>query len=193
MAFMLGHSAGFSSGWKVDTKGAAVSTVMVSLVGVILAIIASLLPWPLLLIRKAQTGTEALTSDTLNLWSRAVKVFLSESNQEYEMDGMATSRGNLQTSAAALGYAIDNAWWECLGLGPWQRSRAALATYRRHILENHDRLPSVLYACTHNDQEKSHFDMMNPLKVQIDDLMAHSQILYQKSHFDMMNPLKEQI
>merc|ERR1719230_418760 len=94
---------------------------------------------------------------------------------------MATSRGNLQSSVGALGYAIDNAWWECLGLGSWQRSRAAMAAYRRHILDNHDRLPSVLFACAHNDQEKSHFDMMNPLKEQIEELMAHSQILYQKA------------
>ena len=49
------------------------------------------------------------------------------------------------------------------------------------MLENHDRIPSVLYACAHNDQEKSHFDMMNPLKEQIEELMAHSQILYQKA------------
>merc|ERR1719191_402473 len=181
MSFMLGHSDGFSSGWEINTKGAAVSNVMVSLLGVTLAIIASLLPWPILLIRKAQTGAEVLTSDTLNLWGRAVAVFLSEGNQDYEMDGMATSRGKLQASVAGLGYSVDNAWGECLGLGPRQRSRAALTAYRRHILENHDRLPSVLFACAHNDQEKSHFDMMNPLKGQIEELMAHSQILYQKA------------
>jgi len=181
MAFMLGHSAGFSSGWEINTKGLAVSNVMVSLLGVTLAIIASLLPWPILLIRRAQTGAEVLTSDTLNLWSRAVKVFLSEGNQDYEKDGMATSRDGLQASAGNLGYAIENAWWECFGMGPWQRSRAAMTTFRRYITENHDRIPSVLFACAHNDQEKSHFDLMNPLKEQIEELMAHSQILYQKA------------
>merc|ERR1719389_450373 len=181
MAFMLGHSAGFSSGWQINTKGAAVSNVMVSLVGVTLAIIASLLPWPILLIRRAQVGADVLTANTLNLWSRAVRGFLSESNQEYEKDGMATSRSRLQVGAGNLGNAIENSWWECLGLGPWQRSRAAMATYRRYMLENHDRIPSVLFACAHNDQEKSHFDMMNPLKEHIEELMAHSQILYQKA------------
>merc|ERR1719443_303275 len=181
MAFMLGHSAGFSSGWQINTKGAAVSNVMVSLVGVTLAIIASLLPWTILLIRRAQVGADVLTANTLNLWSRAVKVFLAEGNQDYEKDGMASSRSGLQARAGTLSYAIENAWWECLGLGPWQRSRAAMATYRKYILENHDRIPSVLFACAHNDQEKSHFDMMNPLKQQIDELMAHSQILYQKA------------
>merc|ERR1719311_298754 len=82
MSFMLGQSDGFSSGWEINTKGLAVSNLLVSLVGVTLAIVASLLPSPILLIRKAQTSAEALTSDTLNLWSHAVKVFLSEGNQE---------------------------------------------------------------------------------------------------------------
>merc|ERR1719213_360378 len=181
MSFMLGHSDGFSSGWEIDTKGAAVSMVMVSSVGVSLAIVASLLPWPLLMIRKAQTGAEVLTSETLMLWSRAVKVFLSEGNMDYEKDGMASTQSHLQVNAGTLGYAIENSWWECLGLGSWQRSRAAMATYRKYILENHDRIPSVLFACAHNDQEKSHFDLMNPLKPQIEDLMAHSQLLYQKA------------
>jgi hypothetical protein len=181
MSFMKGHAAGFSSGWEIDTKGAAVSNVMVSLVGVTLAIIASLLPFPILLIRKARTGAEALTSDTLSLWARAVKVFLSEGNEEYEKDRMSTSRDQLQASVGNLGYAIENSWWECLGMGPWQRSRAALTMYRRYIMDNHDRLPSVLFACAHNDGAKSHFDIMNPLKEQIEDLMAHSQLLYQKA------------
>jgi len=181
MSFMLGHSDGFSSGWEINTKGAAVSMVMVSSIGVSLAIIASLIPWPILLIRKAKAGAEVLTSDTLNLWTRAVKVFLSEENQEYELDGMATSRSGLQARAGTLSYAIENAWWECLGMGPWQRSRAAMTTYHRYMIENHDRIPSVLFACTHNDQGKSHFDMMNPLKEQIDEVMAHTQLLYQKA------------
>jgi len=181
MSFMKGHAAGFSSGWEISTKGAAVSNVMVSFLGVTLAIIASLLPWPILLVRKAQTGAEVLTSDTLNLWSRAVRVFLSEGSQEYEKDGMSASRDRLQTEAGSLGYAIENAWWECLGMGPWQRVRTALSTHRRYMLENHDRLPSVLFACAHNDGSKSHFDIMNPLKEQIEDLMAHTQILYQKA------------
>merc|ERR1719174_1692805 len=181
MSFMKGHAAGFSSGWEINTKGAAVSNVMVSLLGVTLAIIASLLPWPILLIRKAQTGAEVLTSDTLNLWSRAVRVFLSEGSQEYEKDGMSASRDRLQTEAGSLGYAIENAWWECLGMGPWRGVRTALSTHRRYMLENHDRLPSVLFACAHNDGSKSHFDIMNPLKEQIEDLMAHSQLLYQKA------------
>merc|ERR1719213_5038 len=181
MSFMLGHSDGFSSGWEIDTKGAAVSMVMVSSVGVSLAIVASLLPWPLLMIRKAQTGAEVLTSETLMLWSRAVKVFLSEGNMDYEKDGMASTQSHLQVNAGTLGYAIENSWWECFGLGSWQRSRAALATYRLRMLENHDRMPSVLFAIEHNDQEKSHFDMMNPLKVHIEELRAHSQLLYQKA------------
>merc|ERR1719213_785911 len=181
MSFMLGHSDGFSSGWEIDTKGAAVSMVMVSSVGVSLAIVASLLPWPLLMIRKAQTGAEVLTSETLMLWSRAVKVFLSEGNMDYEKDGMASTQSHLQVNAGTLGYAIENSWWECFGLGSWQRSRAALATYRLRMLENHDRMPSVLFAIEHNDQEKSHFDMMNPLKEHIEELMAHSQLLYQKA------------
>jgi len=181
MSFMLGHSDGFSSGWEIDTKGAAVSMVMVSSVGVSLAIVASLLPWPLLMIRKAQTGAEVLTSETLMLWSRAVKVFLSEGNMDYEKDGMASTQSHLQVNAGTLGYAIENSWWECFGLGSWQRSRAALATYRLRMLDNHDRMPSVLFAIEHNDQEKSHLDMMNPLKEQIEELMAHSQILYQKA------------
>merc|ERR1719375_754939 len=178
---MLGHSAGFSSGWQINTKGAAVSNVMLSLVGVTLAIIASLLPWPILLIRRAQVGADVLTANTLNLWSRAVKVFLAEGNQDYEKDGMETDRDGLQASVGNLGYQIENSWWECLGLGAWQRSRAAMATYRQYMLENHDRIPSVLFACAHNDQEQSHFDLMNPLKAQIEELMAHSQLLYQKA------------
>merc|ERR1719473_2242716 len=94
---------------------------------------------------------------------------------------MASTRSHLQVNAGTLGYAIENSWWECFGLGSWQRSRAALATYRLRMLENHDRMPSVLFAIEHNDQEKSHFDVMNPLKEQIEELVAHSQILYQKA------------
>jgi len=181
MEFMLGHSGGFNSGWQIDTEGSAVSMVVVSQLGVTFAIIASLLPWPLLLIRKARTETEVLTTDTLNLWRRAVQVFLAEAEEDDEKEGLAKARDGLQASVASLGYDIENAWWECFGLGPWQRSRTAMATCRRYIIENHDRLPSVLFAVEHNDQDKSHFDLMKPLKERIEELMAHSQILYQKA------------
>jgi hypothetical protein len=181
MSFMLGHSAGFSSGWQINTRGAAVSNVLVSLIGVTLAIIATLIPSPILLIRKAQTGAEVLTTETCNLWSRSVKVFLAESSEEYEKDTLLKSRDGLQGSLGALGYAIENAWWECFGLGPWQRCRMTLKAYHRRIAENHDRLPAVLFAVQHNDNGKSHFDLMNPLKAHVDELMAHSQILYQKA------------
>merc|ERR1719502_2263186 len=66
-------------------------------------------------------------------------------------------------------------------MGPWQRTRKTLFTFARHLAENHDRLPSVIYACKHNDGGQSHFDVMNPLKAQIEELVAHSQILYQKA------------
>jgi hypothetical protein len=181
MSFMQGHSAGFSSGWEINTKGAAVSNVMVSLAGVTLAIVASLLPWPLLLIRKAQAGAEALTSNTCNLWGSAVEIFLAESSQDYTKDILTKTRDDLEASVGNLGYSIENAWWECFGMGPWQRSRATLTAFRRHIVENHERLPSVLFAVAHNDGEKSHFDLMNPLKEHIAELVAHSQILYQKA------------
>merc|ERR1719486_764252 len=56
-----------------------------------------------------------------------------------------------------------------------------MTTYHRYMIENHDRIPSVLFACAHNDQEQSHFDLMNPLKAQIEEVMAHTQLLYQKA------------
>jgi len=181
MSFMLGQSDGFSSGWQVKTTGLAVSNVMVSLLGVSLAVLASLFPTPILLIWKARTGAEVLVTETCNLWGRAVKVFLSEGNEEYEKDTLAKSREALQGGMGALSYSIENAWWECFGMGPWQRTRKTLSTFARHLAENHDRLPSVLYACKHNDGGQSHFDVMNPLKSQIEELVAHSQILYQKA------------
>jgi len=181
MSFMLGQSNGFSSGWQINTKGAAVSNVMVSLLGVTLAIIASLLPTPILLIWKARTGAEVLITETCNLWSRAVKVFLSEGNEEYEKDTLSKSRDGLQGSLGALSYAIENSWWECFGMGSWQRTRKTLSAFHGHLAENHDHLPSILYACKHNDGGQSHFDLMRPLKAQIEELVAHSQILYQKA------------
>ena len=42
-----------------------------------------------------------LTANTLKLWSRTVKVFLAEGNQDYEKDGMATDRDGLQASVGA--------------------------------------------------------------------------------------------
>jgi hypothetical protein len=66
-------------------------------------------------------------------------------------------------------------------MGPWQRTRTLLTAFSGHLAENHDHLPSVLFACAHNDGGKSHFDVMNPLKQQIEELVAHSQILYQKA------------
>merc|ERR1719174_3153018 len=106
MSFMLGQSDGFSSGWQVKTTGLAVSNVMVSLLGVSLAVLASLFPTPILLIWKARTGAEVLVTETCNLWGRAVKVFLSEGNEEYEKDTLAKSREALQGGMGALGYSI---------------------------------------------------------------------------------------
>merc|ERR1719502_2386934 len=66
-------------------------------------------------------------------------------------------------------------------MGPWQRTRKTLSVFHGRLAENHGRLPSVIYACKHNDGGQSHFDVMNPLKAQIEELVAHSQILYQKA------------
>merc|ERR1719321_1189043 len=71
MSFMTGNAAGFSANWELNTKGAAVSNVLVSFAGVMFAILGSLVPWPMLAIRKAREGARHLTSETCAMWQRA--------------------------------------------------------------------------------------------------------------------------
>jgi len=181
MSFMTGDHTGFSSNWEVNTKGAAVSNVLVSFAGVMFAILGSLLPWPILAIWKAREGAQHLTADSCAMWERAVKNFCAESTQAYEIDALGRKRDDLQAGLINLSCAIQNAWWECFGMGSWQRSRLTLTAYARKMAEDHDRLPSLLFACEHNDASQSHSDFMKPLREHMEAVIGYSQILYQKA------------
>ena len=109
MSLMLGHAAGHNSGGEINTRGGGGTNVMMSFLGATLVIGAPRLPWPILLMRKAVAGAEALSSEPLSLWSRAVEVVLTEGQQEREKDEVSASWGGPQAEADILGHAIENA------------------------------------------------------------------------------------
>lgn len=181
MAFMHPDkdSSAYSQNFTFHTKGTAASSTVVSVAGFMFAVLAVVLPYPILAIWKAQEIATNLTKETCAIWEQSAMFYCGSSGGQYPRDMLAYHLHRVQDQQIGMLHGhIENAWWECLGFGKWQRTRMALKKYEAVLIENHDRLCCIMGSLLHETFDEGHIELMEPVKPYVQDVMTESGHLY---------------
>mmetsp|Transcript_89942 Transcript_89942/g.140852 ORF Transcript_89942/g.140852 Transcript_89942/m.140852 type:complete len:876 (+) Transcript_89942:33-2660(+) len=155
----------------------AMTTLTGCLVGCFFCFLATLLPYPLLAIWKAQNSAKELMSVLLLTWDDFTCYYCGDRANVYEQDRLARDLKGLQDSRATLAKHISNAWWECSFVTRWARARLMLKRLDQSLCEAYDRLFNAQLACLREGFEIEHMEMMAQLRPHIERVTAEAGML----------------
>lgn len=165
MAFLNYHTpTGFAHNFKVKLNGRAMSEMAVATSGCVIAIIASMFPYPLLATKKMDNTGKYLIRKLHTVWSEFVEYYSGEDKNPYTQNILGKELAGLQSAAGTLSPFIASSWYECLGLGKWQEKRMMFKVVDRYLSECFNRLSCVLSGCLAEDFDDTHDALMKRVK-----------------------------
>mmetsp|Transcript_130546 Transcript_130546/g.279041 ORF Transcript_130546/g.279041 Transcript_130546/m.279041 type:complete len:885 (-) Transcript_130546:72-2726(-) len=134
--------------------------------GCLLAVLVTLLPYPLWALRKATHSAEELITVSSDGWNEFLEYFCKDRSCEYLQDKVKRSLREQQKDLASLEFQIDNAWWEC-----WSPSSVAaremMAKYCKMMHICSDRLAAYWSLCGRKgDFEQEHAEIVRRIRPQ---------------------------
>eukprot|EP00747_Dinoflagellata_sp_TGD_P145733 gnl/TRDRNA2_/TRDRNA2_176614_c7_seq28.p1 gnl/TRDRNA2_/TRDRNA2_176614_c7~~gnl/TRDRNA2_/TRDRNA2_176614_c7_seq28.p1 ORF type:complete len:946 (+),score=171.07 gnl/TRDRNA2_/TRDRNA2_176614_c7_seq28:86-2923(+) len=166
MSFMNPDPASqtFSANFKVNPYGTAMSGLAQATTGAVLAVAATLLPYPILSIQRARDTSMALAVDLGNLWQESIVYYCGDCKHVYGFESFQHSLTCLKSQVDTLDTHLNNAWWECFGFGRWGRALVMLRAVMRSLKESYDRLLAVLDAYMSDVFDEEHRGFLQPLE-----------------------------
>jgi hypothetical protein len=164
MSFLNPAPVPFSTGFSLRLTGPAVSAFLMSSIGAGMAILCTLLPFPLFALDKARTSATSLVADISNAWDIAADAITTTNADESVADELIYAVRGLTGRLSTMNGYIKSAWWECLGLGRPQRVREVLISASEPIGLLYDRLCGVRNILTTGEPLDQEFmSSMKPL------------------------------
>eukprot|EP00931_Biecheleriopsis_adriatica_P073025 TRINITY_DN47397_c0_g1_i1.p1 TRINITY_DN47397_c0_g1~~TRINITY_DN47397_c0_g1_i1.p1 ORF type:complete len:854 (+),score=126.79 TRINITY_DN47397_c0_g1_i1:46-2562(+) len=177
MAFLHPPGANFSRLLNFDISHTEISGLVSAAVGSILAIVATLVPYPLLALTRATEISQDLCERLPQAWEDFAKFFCASQPNIYRQDRIIEELKQLQELSQALEGHIANSWWECFGCGRMQVTRVSLTALDKFIARAFDTLCGARTACTALDWGPRHKDIMESVEPQISVCIAKSRSL----------------
>jgi hypothetical protein len=178
MEFLNPSASGWSTGWEIKRSGPAVSALVQSGIGCGLAVLATLVPYPIFALDKARMTAIKLTNELSVSYEKCVDCYCADSRKPIIEDGLRHSLNILRNTVQDLRGHVGNAWWECLGRGRPQRIRLTLELLDHSFHEIFIRLCSTLYALDDEEFSDAHSALLMPVKPLIKELTAESSTLF---------------
>jgi len=166
MTFMSPDLAVDSYGHLLSMKpyGVAMSAIFTSFSGCCFAVLATLLPHPILARDQArQTANEVAVKLALS-WESAHIYYSGSRINDYELDRLLTSVQRLQEMAATLATQSENSMMECFGRGRWHKECFMVNRVNRTLLEALERLHAMLIHWQREACSSVHEDFMKALQ-----------------------------
>lgn len=164
MSFLNPAPVPFSTGFSLRLTGPAVSAFLMSSIGAGMAILCTLLPFPLFALDKARTSATSLVADISKAWDIAADAITTTDADESVADELIYAVRGLTGRISTMKGYIASAWWECLGLGRPQRVREVLISASEPIGLLYDRLCGVRNILTTGEPLNQEFmSSMKPL------------------------------
>lgn len=122
-------------------------SLLMTALGAGVAVLASLLPYPILAIDMARSSCWSVAGTLARSWEDAIDCACEGLDNPITRDRLKRDVEVLRADLVVLADHVKNAWWECLGFGKVQRAREHLEILDRTLEESHDRVLTVLHAC----------------------------------------------
>merc|ERR1719174_1528302 len=88
------------------------------------------------------------------------------------MNALNRSLKELKGGVSSIGGFLDESWYECWGLGKWQRQRVMISKVDAFMNTAFDRVAVVMESCTNEDFEESHDNLMKATKEKTLDVLT---------------------
>lgn len=154
--------------WKDQGLACLVRTSL----GACCAISASLLPYPMLDLHSSVDLAKDIASDTPKVWTLMIQYMGRADRNAYVQDQVYRNLKRTAKSMSTFPGLVDNAWWECVGLGRGQRIRRKLRLMAEAMVDTADCLQAVWGASTDVTWNEKHSRLMESTKSQMLDCVT---------------------
>jgi hypothetical protein len=143
MSFLNPAPVPFSTGFSLRLTGPAVSAFLMSSIGAGMAVICTLMPFPLFALDKARTSAVDLTSGISAAWNAAAAAIMSPTSDDALVDEFQYHVRSIAGGVNSMNGFIASSWWECLGVGKPEGVRDSLRAASDPLKLLYDRLCGV--------------------------------------------------
>jgi len=171
------NSSRVSEAFTLDHQGVAVNAVILFAIGAVLAILCSLLPWPVtarsLMLMKAEAALEL----TFSLYRQIVEYYVgsSASMQIVElMSNVKKIRSDLDEASDAIGAA----WWGCFGLGSRERSRQCVGQLVESLEKILTHIEPLMAVVSREGFEPRHTQLTSQIRSELLDVVNKTEALF---------------
>merc|ERR1719409_1853753 len=181
MMFLDPGQDAFASGFTLSLSGAPVAGFIVAVIGVTSAVVVSMVPYPYWAMEKAQGSARGIAKELCETWAAVIDFYCADAAKPYETSQVLKNMRELAGVVDGLGGHVGNAWWECFGMGSWQKARTMLTKLDGAARENYDRLVSCLAVCMLESFEpgSQHMALMAKMKPALMKVVAESKDVFQ--------------
>jgi len=158
---------------------------MVTLVfGSVFAILASLLPYPMLALDNAKETSEDITVQTTLVWKRLLDYLGGAEKNTFLQDQVYRQLTIIEASRGTLPGLVANSWWECLGLGRRQMIRRRLLRFDRALQDSCDCIHAVWVTAIRGDADAQEWsdsekNFMSRVKPEFEEVLDSCRILFE--------------
>jgi hypothetical protein len=160
-----GVSDNYSLNFTLHQTGTAVNEIFSCGIGCALAILCSLLPFPLWALEKAKdTSTDVV--ERLGVTMHRCTTYLAGSHKNSTVtDRIKHDMKDLEGLVSSIKGLIASSWWECLGFGRSQKVRLSLGTMADAISNLYDVFNALLVCASEEEFGDNHTSFMTYVKV----------------------------
>jgi hypothetical protein len=169
----------YSSNWKIDIRGPAISGLVQSMIGVGVAVLVSLLPFPLFALDKARNVSLTVADELSEAWDLAISCFTNPVKDNLNETKLRHDIDSIEGHVGSMGGYAGIAWWECLGLpGRPQRVRDLCVELSSSARESYNRLVGLRHLCRVVKRGPEHAELMEHLKPYLENLSKQTGDLF---------------
>merc|ERR1719409_2047433 len=110
MEFLSPYASGWSTGFEINRSGPAVSALVQSGIGCGLAVLATMVPYPIFALDKARMTAIKLTNELSVSYEKCVDCYCADSRKPIIEDGLRHSLNVLRNTVQDMGGHVGNAW-----------------------------------------------------------------------------------
>lgn len=168
MAYINPHvDGGFASNFQIKVDGAAMSGLATAVSGCAIAIVAGYLPYPLFAMWRALETSKTMVEQLHMTWEDFAKYYCGEEQNPMATTVLSNELKVMKAEAARLDGYIASAWYECLGMGKWQRQRLMMKRLNQYVSLTSDRVSAMMQVCLEEDFGPSHDKLMFRVRAHI--------------------------
>lgn len=174
MAFINHNVAnGYSHSFTISYKGAAVRELAIAVSGISMAIIAGFVPYPMFAMKRAHKSGKTLVFQLHSTWTDLTDYYSGEDRNPYRAALITKKLSTMKCNMDTLQSYIGSAWYECFGMGAWQRQRMMLKILDSYMAQSSNRICTVLNCCINEDFNDTHDKLMKEVRGSLVDIVDH--------------------